>query len=126
MPEIRLSARCHPTEDRGMVVRAVKGIFPDADFEGDDPITARATSLETFAELLKRQRIRDAARQIMRRHMRGQTTSFRLNKQVATLGKISFSEEEHPLGDIEVTIDAADLEPLIDSVAPSTRLEVRR
>jgi len=126
MPEIRLSARCFPTEDRETIVRAIKSIFPDATIEGDDPIKAVAFSLDMFAELLKKARIRDAARRVMRRHMRGQTTSFRMNKQVAAVGKISFSEEEHPLGDIEVTISADRLELLIDSIAPNTRLEVSR
>jgi predicted RNA binding protein with dsRBD fold (UPF0201 family) len=126
MPEIRLSTRCFPTEDRERIIRAIKGIFPDAKIAGEDPITADASSLETFAELLRKQRIRDAARQVMRRHAHGQTVTFRINKQVATVGKISFSEEEHPLGDIEVTISADETESLIDSIAPSTRLEVGR
>jgi len=126
MTEIRLSARCHPTEERERVVRAIRSVFPDASVEGTDPIIATATSLDTFAELLKKQRIRDAARQIMRRHMRDKTTSFNLNKQVAAVGKVSFSEEVHPLGDIEVTITADDLETLIDSIAPNTRLEAVR
>lgn len=126
MLEIRLSARCHPTEDRAIIIRGIRSIFPDAKVDGDDPITATSSSLDMFAELLKKQRIRDAGRQVMRRHIRGQTTSFSINKQVATVGKISFSEEAHPLGDIEVMISAEDIESLIDSVAPSTRSEVMR
>jgi len=121
-----LSARCHLTEDKDRIVRAIKSIFPDARIEGEDSITAVASSLDMFAELLKRQRIRDAARQVMRRGTHGQTTSFQLNKQVAAIGKISFSDEEHPLGDIEVTISEAELNSLIDRVAPSTRSEVNR
>jgi len=126
MPEIRLSARCFPTEDREKIISGIKSIFPDAEIDGDDPIIAISSSLDMFAELLKKQRIRDAARRIMRRHIRGQSTSFSLNKQVATVGKISFSEEEHPLGDIEMTIFADELEPLIDIVAPNTRSEAGR
>jgi len=126
MPGIRLSARCHPTEDKDKIVRAIKSIFPDARIEGEDPITAVSSSLDMFAELLKRQRIRDAARQVMRRGTHGQTTSFRLNKQVAAIGKISFSDEGHPLGDIEVTISETELDSLIDRVAPSTRSEANR
>ena len=126
MHEILLSARCFPTEDRAKIVTAIKSMFPDASIEGDDPIRATAHSTDTFAELLRKQRIRDAARQVMRRHMQGRTTIFLVNKQVAVVGKISFSEEEHPLGDIEVTISSDELESLIDSVAPSTRSEVAR
>jgi predicted RNA binding protein with dsRBD fold (UPF0201 family) len=45
---------------------------------------------------------------------------------VAAIGKISFSEESHALGDIEVTIESEDIEALIDSIAPNTRMEGRR
>lgn len=118
---VRLSARCFPTEGKDKVAGAIRNIFPDAVFEGDDPIQATSTSAEVFSELLKRQRIRDAARAVLRRGIAGSSTSFKLNKQVAAVGKISFSQESHPLGDIEVTIESDDIEGLIESVAPDTR-----
>lgn len=121
MVEIRLSARCYPTESREKVVRAILNLFPDAVVSGDDPVVAVSHSLEHFGELLKRQKIRDAARRILRRGIKGQTTMFRLNKQVATVGKVSFSEEEHPLGDIEVCINSDDVKRTIDEIAPDTR-----
>lgn len=101
-------------------------LFPDAHVSGTDPIIGVAHSLDTFGELLKRYRIRDAARSIMRRGMEGNTTSFRLNKQVAAVGKVSFSEESHALGDIDVTIVADDIISVIDSIAPNTRQGDRR
>lgn len=126
MLEIRVSARCYPTEDKEKIVRAIKSIFPDASVQGGELLIAEASSIDMFAELLKRQRIRDAARRVMRRNISGSTTTFRLNKQVAAIGKVSFAEEEHPLGDIEVTISSDALESLIDSIAPNTRLEASR
>jgi len=126
MLEVRLSARFHPTEDRNKIVAAIRSIFPDAKLEGESELSGTATSLETFAELLKRQRIRDAARQMLRRGRSDNSTSFRLNKQVAAVGKVSFSEEQHPLGDIEVTIIADDVQQVIDRVAPKTREESQR
>jgi len=123
MVEVRLRVRCHPTESREKVARAVLNIFPDAEFSGDDPIVAVSHSLECFGEALRRQKIRDAARRVLRRGIRGQQTVFRLNKQVAAVGKVSFAEEEHPLGDIEVEIVSEDIERTIDSIAPSTRSE---
>lgn len=124
MPEVRIRARCHPTEDRERIVNAIKGLFPDAEVTGEDVISARAESVEAFAEMLRRQRIRDAARAVLRRGLSGKTTSFMLNKQVAAVGKVSFAEEDHPLGDIEVTIESDDILSLIDHIAPDTRLEV--
>ncbi|MFY9606711.1 MAG: RNA-binding domain-containing protein [Thermoplasmata archaeon] len=123
MVEIRLTAKCFSTEDRDKVVGAITKLFPDAEITGDDPIVARSTSIDAFGELLKRYRIRDAARGVMRRGLRRGSISFMLNKQVAAVGKVSFSEENHPLGDLEVTIVSDDINGLIDSIAPNTRCD---
>jgi predicted RNA binding protein with dsRBD fold (UPF0201 family) len=121
MVEILLRARCYPTEDRQRIVRAMTGLFPDVNVTGAEELEGVSHSTETFAEQLVRQRIRDAARRVLRRGASGNTTSFYLNKQVATVGKISFSEEEHALGDIQVAISADDIGALIDNIAASTR-----
>lgn len=126
MLDIRLRTPCYPTEDRDAVVRAIRNLFPDAEIKGDIQIVATSKSLDAFGELLKRHKIRDAARKVMRRGMRGNTTRFRLNKQVAAVGKVSFSEESHALGDIEVSISAMDIESVIDSIAPDTRQVAER
>jgi predicted RNA binding protein with dsRBD fold (UPF0201 family) len=123
MVEIRLSTRCFPTENRGKIVEAIIRLFPDAVVEGDDPIVARSASVDAFGDALRRYRIRDAARAVMRRGKKGNSTSLLLNKQVAAIGKVSFAEENHPLGDIEVTIVSDNIDELIDSIAPNTRLE---
>ena len=47
-------------------------------------------------------------------------TRFNLNKQVATVGKVSFVDYRTALGTIEVTVEDEDLEALIDRVAPVT------
>ena len=118
--EIRLTTSCNPTESREKIVSAIKSIFPDATIEGEDPITAVSHSVDNFAALLKQFRIRDAARAVIWRGIEGNSTRFRLNKQVAAVGKISFSQENHPLGDIEVVISADDIHGMIDSIAPRT------
>lgn len=118
MADIKVTARCFPTEDRAKVVAAMANIFPDVVPEGDDPIVGTASSTELFAELLKKQRIRAAARSVMRRRLSEGSVSFTLNKQVAAAGKVSFSEERHPLGDLDVVISAGDIERFIDEVAP--------
>jgi len=125
MVEATIRTRCYPTEDREKVVRAITNVFPDADIQGEDPIVAHSQSLETFRDLLKRQRIRDSARAVLRRRMKRGNPSFVLNKQVAAIGKISFSEESHALGDIEVTLSTEDMQALIDFLSPETRTEER-
>jgi len=126
MLEIRMRTPCYPTEDRQLVIRALTSLFPDAEVKGAEELEARSASATTFAEQLKRQRIRDAARAVLRRGVRDNTSIFRLNKQVAAIGKVSFSEEDHPLGDIIVEISADDIHALIDTIAPNTRAEAVR
>lgn len=118
MTDVKVTARCFPTEDRAKVVEAIVNLFPDFVAEGDDPIIGTARSTEHFAELLKKQRIRSAARAVMRRNASEHTLHITLNKQVAAAGKVSFSEEVHALGDLDVTFVADDIESLIDELAP--------
>jgi len=126
MLEIRLRTRCYPTEDKQLVIRALTSLFPGAKVVGEEDMEALSDSANVFAEQLKRQRIRDAARAVLRRGIHNNTTTFHLNKQVAAIGKVSFSEEEHPLGDIVVEISASDIDVLIDEIAPSTKGEAGR
>jgi len=125
MVELTIRTRCYPTEDREKVARAITNVFPDAEIQGEDPMVAHSRSLETFCDLLKRQRIRDAARAVLRRGLKRGFASFVLNKQVAAVGKISFSEESHALGDIEVIVSTEDTQALIDSLVPEARRENR-
>jgi predicted RNA binding protein with dsRBD fold (UPF0201 family) len=43
-----------------------------------------------------------------------------LNKQVATVGKVSFADRRPVLGAIDVVIEDDDISALIDRVAPMT------
>ena len=72
--------------------------------------------------LLRSDRIRDAARKALFKGTRAQTIGFCLNKQVAFAGHVSFSEEvaESPLGPIRVTIECKIPRQLIDWLAPQT------
>ncbi len=79
-------------------------------------------ALAKFRNLLRLDRIRDAARKALFEGIGGQTISFCLNKQVAFAGHVSFSAEvaESPLGPIRVTIKCEDPRQLIDWLAPRT------
>ncbi|HUV61189.1 MAG TPA: RNA-binding domain-containing protein [Thermoplasmata archaeon] len=121
MCDIQLVADVFPTEDRAKVVAAITRLFPDVVIEGEDRLVGRSNSVETFSDQLAKQRIRAAARKVLLRGIEGETASFRLNKQVAAVGKVSFSEEDHPLGDIRVTIRSDDLQGLMATMAPSLK-----
>ena len=118
---IHVSAQVYPTEDRAKVAAAILNLFPDAIIEDGETISATCSNLETFSEQLSKQRIRTAARRVLMRGVEGSEARFRVNKQVATTGKVTFSEEDHPLGDIVVVIRSPDIHAVIDDVAPPSK-----
>jgi predicted RNA binding protein with dsRBD fold (UPF0201 family) len=75
-----------------------------------------------FYDLLRRERILDAARKVLFRGIQGKKIVFYLNKQVAYVGHISFSQPygESPLGPIRVEIQCDDPQSLIDWLTPKT------
>ncbi|MFQ5838646.1 MAG: RNA-binding domain-containing protein [Thermoplasmata archaeon] len=117
MRRILVEAPCRPTESASKVKMAILNIFPDAHLEEGGLISGRAQSLERFGELLRNQRIRNSAREVLMGSIRGSRMVFHLNKQAAFVGKVSFSAHS-PLGYITVTIEAEDVEAVVEEVAP--------
>jgi predicted RNA binding protein with dsRBD fold (UPF0201 family) len=121
MPLVTARAPILPTEDPKKVEKAVLSVFPDGIIESQErEIVVRSASLDRFRQLIRNYRILDSTRKVLLRGMQPGSTSYSLHKQVAFVGKISFMEEQNPLGRIEVTIEADDVEALIDEVAPVT------
>jgi len=77
-------------------------------------------SLERFRMIIQRDRIRAAARSVLRRSVDGNRIIFFLNKQAAYAGHVSFSapEGESPLGPIQVIVETDNPEQLINWLAP--------
>jgi len=122
---VRVEAEVRPTEDPAKVEAAIKKIFPTLQldmvknsFVGE---SAEVETLDRLHQLLRLQMILDSARSIMRKGRQGNMVKVMLNKQVATVGKVSFTDGESPLGPIVVTLEAPDIERLIDYLAPCTR-----
>jgi predicted RNA binding protein with dsRBD fold (UPF0201 family) len=84
-------------------------------------------SLERFRMILQRDRIRAAARSVLRRSVGSNRIVFYLNKQAAYAGHVSFSapEGESPLGPIQVIVETENPDQLIDWLA-GQREERRR
>ncbi|UCF45396.1 MAG: hypothetical protein JSW44_01820, partial [Candidatus Bathyarchaeota archaeon] len=97
------------------VIPSFKGSILKAEAKGQE-------ALIKLRNLLRSDRIRDAARKALFEGTRGQIIGFCLNKQVAFAGHVSFSEEvaESPLGPIRVTIECKIPRQLIDWLAPQT------
>jgi predicted RNA binding protein with dsRBD fold (UPF0201 family) len=112
------------TEDEEKVRKAVANIFDDISMEINPSSRGSVLSAEAkgqatlvkFRNVLRSDRIRDAARKVFLRGIRENAVSFCLNKQVAFAGHVSFCEEvsESPLGPLRVTIECENPRLLID------------
>lgn len=119
--EIFVSSPVRPTERVDRVVSAIENIFSGLVMDiRCDRIEAYggAESLQVIHKLLRGQKILDAARSEMMRGQQGEATSFRLNKQAALMGIVSFPAEEEALGSIHVRITGGEM--VIDWLAPQT------
>ncbi len=121
MYSVRLYCPVNPSEDPEKVLKAIQSIFPDAEVElGEKAFEGTLPSLDSFGKRIRSQKILDAARGVLLKNLHGGKTYMSINKQVATVGKISFADRNPVLGAIEVTIEGDDLESVIDRVAPMT------
>lgn len=122
---LEVRAEVHPTEDPEKIKEAIRKILPDISLtlKGDFVVgnASSLDSLEQFKSKLRSQAIRDSARKVMREGREDDSLSFMLNRQAATVGKISFSDGETALGPIVVTIESEDLDRIVDHLAPSTK-----
>jgi hypothetical protein len=127
---LHVEVEVNPTEDVSKVKAAVENVFGPLEFEerprsrGSFLIASsqHLESLSRFGTLLRRERIRAAARRVLLQGVAGDTITFYLNKQVASAGHISFSEAvaESPLGPIKVQIRSPNPPKLINRLAPRT------
>jgi predicted RNA binding protein with dsRBD fold (UPF0201 family) len=127
---IRVETEVNPTEAEEKVKTAVANLFGNITLQTKPAyrgsvLTAEAHGQEALIKLrnlLRMDRVRDAARKVLFRSLRGNAISFCLNKQVAFAGHISFSEAvaESPLGPLKVLIKCENPRQLIDWLAPRT------
>lgn len=132
---ILVEAKINPTEDPEKVRRAVENVIGNAEFEirperRGSLLVATAEGvggLTKLNNLLRRERIRDAARSVLFQGLDGSSVTFYLNKQVAYVEHISFSQPkaESPLGSIKVQIRCDSPRQLIEWLAPSARSKER-
>jgi predicted RNA binding protein with dsRBD fold (UPF0201 family) len=123
--KLRVEAEVRPTEAHEKVEAAAKKIFPMLELKQVGELivgeSADVSSLSKLHQLLRQQAILDSARSAMLKRKDGETTQFMLNKQVAFVGRVSFTDGESPLGPIVVTLEAPDIDRLIDYLAPRTQ-----
>jgi len=128
--DVHVEVEVNPTEDPEKVRRAVENIFASVEFElkphgRGSLLVAKTKGIDGLAKLynlLRRERIRDAARGVLFDGLGEKSIVFYLNKQVAYVGHISFSKPvaESPLGPIIVQIRCDNPRGLIEWLAPKT------
>lgn len=127
---VKVEVEVNPTEDLEKVKQAVENLFGKVDYEVR-PLrrgvllvakTGGMAGLTKLYNLLRRERVRDAARSVLFGGLSGKSITFHLNKQVAYVGHVSFSKPvaESPLGPIKVQVTCEDPGGLIDWLAPKT------
>jgi predicted RNA binding protein with dsRBD fold (UPF0201 family) len=124
---VRVEADVNLTEDETKVEKAVANIFDGVSmqvkpgFKGSVLVGEAKghEALVKFRNLLRSDRIRDAARRSLFGGVREGFIRFCLNKQVAFAGHVSFCEEvaESPLGPLRVTIECEDPVLLVEWLA---------
>jgi hypothetical protein len=127
---VYVEVEVNPTESEDKVKRAVENIFGIIPMQikplrKGSLLVAEVKGLEAltkFYNLLRRERIRSAARKVLFEGLKGNVINFCLNKQVAYAGHVSFSEEmaESPLGPIKVRIKCENPRELISWLATRT------
>jgi len=120
----------YPTESEENVKAAINNVLDNATVTirpsvKGSTLTATAKGQDSLIKLrnmMHNDRIRDAARRLLFKSIRGNMVSFCLNKQVAFAGHVSFSEEiaESPLGPIKINIEAEYPQQLVDWLAEKT------
>jgi len=127
---VQVEADINPTENENKVKRAVENMFSNLEWEiksqkQGNLLVGRGRGMGTLTKLynlLRRERIRDAARGALYEGLNEKSIIFYLNKQVAYVGHVSFSKPvgESPLGPIKVEIQCSNPHELIEWLAPRT------
>jgi predicted RNA binding protein with dsRBD fold (UPF0201 family) len=132
---VTLSAPIRPTEDAAKVEAALHRFFPGAEVQrAPDFLKATSQDLLPFRSRVWELRIIDTVRGQLLHGLQGyggatppMAISFRLSKQAAAAGKVSFPPTPHPLGDLEVRIEVEPGDPWPDAeklawwVCPETK-----
>jgi predicted RNA binding protein with dsRBD fold (UPF0201 family) len=128
--DVRINVEVNLTEDPEKVKRAVENVFGSVEMEikperRGSLLTAKTKGIDGLTKLynlLRRERIRDAARGVLFDGLGEKSIVFYINKQVAYAGHLSFSKPtaESPLGPIRVQIRCDKPQELIEWLAPKT------
>ena len=121
-PEILVSTVVRSHDDPNKVVDSVRSIFPEwspkrtlekSDFplrRDSEEISGNVDSLDNLLAILRDNRVLDTALDAMAMQADEEGTVFRLSRQSASIGKVSFVLEGSPLGGtMEISLTGRDI-----------------
>jgi len=127
---MEIRAELRPTEDLERILKAIRNVFGVEEYRvvDEEPykiVVAESRDIKSLLklhELLRQSRILDTARKVMTSGRREGAIVFKIHKQGAYAGKVSFVtfDTESPLGPIEVRIYTDKPDEVIDWLAPKT------
>ena len=112
MATMDLKAKLNPVDSKDLVIMAIKEIFPNAKIpelkentktfpirDDIECLTIKDIDFDYFFECIHANKIADTALDCMSQNIENETSHFRISRQAALAGKISFVlENEYPLG----------------------------
>ncbi len=105
------------TEDPDKLKTCLSKIFPEATWEvKEKEIVGESRSLETFAKIIEDMRIRDTVRSYLEARTKENKCSFTLSKQASCNSKVNLSDEDQPLGGIDITIESDQIDKLVKKI----------
>ncbi|OUJ18195.1 putative RNA binding protein with dsRBD fold [Methanonatronarchaeum thermophilum] len=129
MTEITVETPIYPTEESEKIKKLIKKLFPKIEIEIKEREQKKALvafgnkeSLKKLRKKLWEQKILDTSRTYLQKQKQNNLTTFSINKQSATSGKINIKENDI-LGTIKITIKEETpqkLQKTIDWLAPET------
>ncbi|MDG6244728.1 MAG: RNA-binding domain-containing protein [Methanolobus sp.] len=133
MIQVQVYADVNPTESKDQVYSALSQLFPEIDFGFDELSEHHGRfsgegdiyALKYIHYLIREEEIIDTSRTRLNVGLSddGLSTSFMINKQVATVGHLNYPAQEEPLGSINISIRADSAEKLrrcFDWLTPPT------
>jgi len=129
MAHFTVRADIYPTEDEDAVLTAVEQVLPlesvrvEGEWQEVRVLMGRGSmeGLRVLHALLRKQRILDTARSVLLAGCGAGGLTFSLNKQAATVGRVSFAIENELYGPIDVLVVCAHPEKMVDWLAPPTQ-----
>ena len=117
-PVITVETVVKPTEDIEILKRCLTDLFPGITHEMQNgTLRGSVADLEHMKDELERLRMRDSARAHLLSNLNGNSCTFELSKEAATVGRVNFATGMSPaMGTIRVRIEHQDVQGYVESI----------